>query len=126
MQRLIGALVLMLVADPALADTQTKWMTEKQLHQHVAGQMSGGKAYGVVIECSETRGKAVFRMTKRKFDGTPPFHRWQWVHGAASKLGDVIGALRLKSRPELKYRIVQRHDYYDGKGRKMSCALLYR
>ena len=123
---LATGLALVLWMTQAQADTRTKWMTERQMRQHVAKHMNGGKAYGTAIHCGEAKGKAVFRMTKRVFDGTPPFHRWQWVHGETARLDDIIAALRLKSRPELKYRVVQRHDYVSAKGRKMSCALLYR
>ncbi len=122
---LLKAVMIALLLGTAVGADTTNWMTAKQLDHYVKSQMAGGKAYATDIECGVSNGKAYLRLETAPFRGTPPFHRWQWIMAPTHKFASSIAALRIKSRPELKYGIHKARQFaFDGV--PTTCAVLYR
>ncbi|MGJ8625806.1 MAG: hypothetical protein ACSHXB_02500 [Sulfitobacter sp.] len=124
MRLIIVAFAAIWLALPAFADT-TPWMSHKSLEAYAKTHMYGGKAYAVAIECNAKGGKPQLRMTTKAFGGTPPFHKWQWLHVRSNKLNSAISKLRLKSKPELKYRIVHQENY-EYRSKSYTCVVIHR
>lgn len=126
--RMLMTLGVVLFTSSAHAAT-TDWLTERQLWSFIKTKMGSGEAAkycATAIECGEKSGKTYFRMTYQELNGVKPFHKWQWVHGEASKLTQLAAKIPLKSRPELKYRIVHKNTFKAQNGTQMGCAIVYR
>ncbi len=110
----------------SLAGT-TGWMYGDQLRALIDTNLHG-KAYGTAIECKEDRG-VMLRLTYVPFvpfSGVPPIYRWQWVFGKSSDLDKIIAGIRLKGKPQRKYKVVQKHSFLAANGDEMTCAILHR
>lgn len=125
MRLILCAALTLCLCLPVVADT-TPWMSENALRQFVKTQMNGRKAYATGIECRAKNGTPELRLITQAFGaGAPPFHRWQWVHARTDRLPATVSKLRLSSRPELKYRVVSKHNYTH-QSRSYTCAVLFR
>ena len=101
----------------------TGWMTKTQMDQFVRKNLSKGKGrYPTRIACRPGQ----FKMAYKKITGTKPFHKWNWVHGDADKIDNLVARLRRSDRLDLKYRIVSRGQYKTASGKQKGCALAYR
>lgn len=127
MLRTILVFLLTLFSGSAQAEI-TDWLSQRDTERFIQSKLSAGKGYyPTAIECGQNRGKIYFRFVYSALDGPKPFYKWQWVHGEAHKLAELVSKIPLtQGRPELKYVIVAQDTYKMADGKLWGCAIAYR
>ena len=119
------ALTMIAAASPVLA-AQSDWMSRRQLNAY-ADTSKSGRWHPVKIDCKAGGKGPLLRLTTVKTDpAAKPFHKWTWVVGKADELDLLVRKIKLRDRPELKYRIVHKKTYTGKDGVKYACAIVYR